>query len=319
MEPEPRSIETKQEPENIQVEDRYKLVFLQVDKRLVNLELVLGELNEKIKSLKVIDPETANAIQERLDDLEDLIMVGTLGGTELKEMLENINSQINEVAKKTAALSPEEYQKIESSLLQKIDERVSTLPSAPSNLQEEITRLGERIKTLETEAMGKIVSEVTDLRAETSKEIRDVKEKVSGLSSVKPDIDIKFLSSRLNSLKESVEYMLNRKAEIDMNIENLRKALAQIALKVEQMPSAEPSHGIPSSVEQRISNLEDRIGFLADELRAKKFKEERGDAGLPITLSTQIDELLEKIVNLESRLRVIERRDKESAGPIVVE
>lgn len=319
MEPESTDFKINQEPEKTDVEDKYKLAFLQIDKRLINLELALGELNEKIKNLKVIDSETANTIQERLEDLEDLIMVENLGGVELKKTLEGINSQIDELSKKTAILPPEEYQKIEASLLQKIDEKISTLPSSPSTLQEEVGRLNERIKVLETDVVQKIVSEVADLRNEMSKEIRDVKDRVSGLGTIKPDIDIKFLSSRLNSLKENVEYLLNRKTEIDMRMENLQKMLAQLALKAEQTPVEKPSIEIPSSIEQRISSLEDKVGLLADKLRTREIDE--GKREVPMALNMQINELLDKIVNLESRLRAVEGGIQKSTKiePVIVE
>ncbi|MEM5879667.1 MAG: hypothetical protein QXU74_04230, partial [Candidatus Aenigmatarchaeota archaeon] len=49
------------------VEDKFKFALLQVDKRLVNLEIAIGEINEKIKSLTAVDAETINEIKERLD------------------------------------------------------------------------------------------------------------------------------------------------------------------------------------------------------------------------------------------------------------
>ena len=322
------SAETKQGPEKAEVEDRYKLTFLQTDKRLINLELALGELSEKIKGLKTVDAETINSIQERLDDLEDLIMVENLGEVELKKVLGDMNSkmaQVSELSKAPPGMSSEELQRFEASILQKVDEKFSNLPTIPSNqltsLQEEITRLSERTRLLETEVIQKIVSEVADLRTEMSKEVRDVKDKLSGIGAIKPEIDIKFLSSRLNSLKESVEYMLNRKAELDMKMENLQKALAQVALKTEQLPVEKTSLEISSSIERRLDDIEEKVGFLADRIRSKEMEGGVKGQGTPVDLNMQINEILDKIVYLESRLRAVEKgmQKSEKVEPVILE
>lgn len=301
-----------QKPENVEIEDRYKLTFLQMDKRFINLELAIGDLSEKIKGLKSVDSETINAVQERLDDLEDLIMVENLGGLELKKTLDSINSQIADLSKRTAGVSSEEIQKVEASILQKVNERVSSLPPAPLNqtgLQEEIARLNERTKNLETVVIQKIVSEISDLRTETSKEIRDVKDQISGIGATKSDIDIKFLSSRLNSLKDSVEFMLNRKAETDIKLENLQKAMSQIALKVEQTSIEKTLSEIPP-VEQKLSESEPR-----------EFESEPREEESSAFLSTDIGNLLEKIARLENKIKIMEKEVHKStkSGPMVLE
>jgi len=330
LEPEAESGKVEEESEKKAVEGKYKLAFLQMDKRLVNLELALGELSEKIKDLKPADPEAVKAVQERLDELEDSTMVEQFGELELKRIFEGISSEIAELSKKVAVIPAEEIQRIESLVLKNVDEKMSALPKSalPSvsanqiaRLQEDISGLGERVRLLETDVIQKVVSEVSELRTETSKEIRDIRDRMSGTGTIKPDIDIKFLSSRLNSLKESVEYMLNRKAELDMKIENLQKALAQLALKVEKMPAEKVSPEIPPFVEQRLSELEGKIGFLMDKLESRGFG--GGKKGeLPADVNAQIDELLDKIVRIESRLSEIEREEvgkPTKREPIIVE
>jgi len=301
-----------QKPENVEIEDRYRLTFLQMDKRFINLELAIGDLSEKIKGLKSVDSETINAVQERLDDLEDLTMVENLGGLELKKTLDSINSQIADLSKRTASVSPEEIQKVEASILQKVNERVSSLPPAPLNqtgLQEEIARLNERTKNLETGVIQKIVSEISDLRTETSKEIRNLNDQISGIGATKSDIDIKFLSSRLNSLKDSVEFMLNRKAETDIKLENLQKALSQIALKVEQTSIEKTPSEIPP-VEQKLS-----------ESGPREFESEPREEESSAFLSTDIGNLLEKIARLENKIKMMEKEVQKStkSGPMVLE
>ncbi|MHA1743339.1 MAG: hypothetical protein ACTSV6_03695, partial [Candidatus Heimdallarchaeota archaeon] len=54
------------------VEDKFKLSLLQIEKRFVDLEVALGELNEKIKK---VDVKAISEMKQRMEDIEDLIMV----------------------------------------------------------------------------------------------------------------------------------------------------------------------------------------------------------------------------------------------------
>ncbi|MEM5853501.1 MAG: hypothetical protein QXS37_02835 [Candidatus Aenigmatarchaeota archaeon] len=462
----------------MEVEDKFKFALLQVDKRLVNLEVAIGEINEKIKSLTTVDVETINQIKERLDELEDLIMVENLGGLELKRFLENIDSRTTELSQKTASLSEsvknfeekiselkggydtsalkdninklekniekienelkdinkrmseltpaqevsrlennlgsitskideivgkieslepsilkkveekifdlkdivtglegriksvEEMRKslisleekiselkerirvTESSMLKKVDEKISVLPliseqilsfgeeisklkEEASNLhrkseqlitlENEIKRLEERIRPLETQIIQRVVSEISELRSETSKEIKEIKDKISGMIATKSEIDIKFLSSRFNALKENVDYLLNRKAEFDMKIDNLQKALAKIAEKVEEMASKPP---IPASFEERLASMEKKIEAMPDEIfgNIKNVISQlpgsvREGSLAKSDVDTDIKKLLEKIAILEDKIISLKEyvKGSESGRPLIVE
>lgn len=513
MGPEEESSSQKGDSEN-----KYKFALLQVDKRLVNLEIAVGEINEKVGGLKSFDQETLDEIKERIDDLEDLSMVENLGGTELKKTLEDINSKTNELSQKTDLLSGEmkkiqipapqteqiaslkdeitrmgeEIEPLETSLLKKIDERVSEI-SLPTDkivnfekeiagvkeritklalktenlalkteemaaagplaevqpaverrissleekvgelpneiyenfqkaikseskeisrlaekiddfesefanlkektrplgnvkdemkqlessilkrvndkitgisllseqmvklgneiagiedrikssvdieerirpLQEEVSRLKEKTSPMGTEVIQRVVSEVADLRTETSREIKEIKDRISGISVTKSDIDIKFLSSRLNSLKESVDYLINRKAEIDMKLENFQKAMAQFVLKTEQIVAAKPAAEVPSSVNRRLSALEEKVEELPNEIfenfqkamsqAASKPEQTGGEKAKKSFggLDVEINELLAKIDFLENRLKTLEKEKMKSGKgePVIV-
>lgn len=153
-----------------------------------------------------------------------------------------------------------------------------------------------------------------------------------GISATKSDIDIKFLSSRLNSLKENVDYLINRKAEVDMKLDNFQKAMAQFILKTEQMIATRPEPEVAPLVSRRLDALEERIEKLPGEIiedfvkamakatskqeqtfpsearGVKMVDVERGRS--PTDFGLQVNDLLEKINSLENKLRIMERQRK---------
>jgi len=207
--------------------------------------------------------------------------------------------------------------------LSKLKEESSSLGTKVEQtaiLENEVKRLNERIRLLEGQIIQRVASEISDLRTETSGEIKEIKDKISGIIATKSEIDIKFLSSRLNSLKENVDYLLNRKAEFDMKLENLKMALTKLAEKVEELANMPPA---TVSVEERIKNLEERIEKMPDEIfnnfknailqlpsskqQKVKIETEKSD------LDSDIKRLLEKLSFLESKIMSLED-DVKSSG-----
>jgi hypothetical protein len=362
--------------------DKYKLTLLQIDKRFVDLELAVGELSEKIKAF---DPQVIADLQEKIDSLDSLIMTESLGVMEFKKMMENLEKRFEEIPKE-AALSPENLNKLtssilpalESSILPKIETRISEIerkltsisikPSSPEleqrlenisaelkNLvaytQNEIKNIKEKIRPFDQEIVQKIVSEVSDLRTEVSKEIRYIKEKIEGERATKSDIDLKFLGSRVNTLKESVDFLLNRKVEIDQKIENLEKALARLSgmtgetlpegviedvenarkelikkieraeevsqeleKKLELVKKVEgpAPFVIPEKINERLASLEKKLSLLESEILPGK---------MPTFPGKEISELISRIRALEARINALERAPQKpkKVEPIVLE
>lgn len=85
-----------EEPEDFkEVEDKFKLSILQVDKRLVDLEIAVSELQRIIESPLESD-EDVEGLKKRLEDIEDLIMVEQAGILELKKMMEGEKAGVAE-------------------------------------------------------------------------------------------------------------------------------------------------------------------------------------------------------------------------------
>jgi prefoldin subunit 5 len=329
-----------------EVEDRYKLTFNQIDKRFVNLELAVGELNENLK--KALDQTSIDDLKQRLDDVEDLIMVENAGVIELKNMLEPIQESLENPKEIKFSTSPEDIEKfaksilprLESSILSKIDFRIhgieEKIKSTPlesdvsqikshidsvldelkgvvTETRKEIENLKDSVQPMDKEIVKKIVSEISDVRLEFGKEVMYLKEKVEGERTTKSDIDLKFLSSRVNTLKDSVDFLVNRKTELDQKIENLENMIAQLPSKAENILSADVMKKIQDnkgelefanlgSLYDRLSALEDKVSSL--ETTTEKPKNEKEVSNF---LDKQIDELLDKIISLDTRIGILER------------
>jgi len=187
-------------------EEKFKFALSQIDKRLMNLEIAIGEIQEKLKKREDED------LREKIEEIEDLVMLDVLGQIELKKFIEETRKKLEDVGKIGVDV-----------------ERIAEEVKKRIGVGDDIKRLEERVRVLENEVLKKIADEVADLRNEMNKEIRDLRDRIMGIGETKSEIDLKFLSSRLKTLKENVDYLMNRKTELEMKIEEMRKAISRLS------------------------------------------------------------------------------------------
>ena len=356
-------VKEAQPKEEKKVEESLQRKMLLLEKKFIDMELSFEELKEKIKGA---DSNVLAEIEQRLEDLEDMGLVDALGVTELNNLLGNIEKRYEELAsrKPVISMTPEDIGKIsisvmpvvEAAVISKVEDRLKAIPTvahvAPEDLDKalvgikgDIEYLKGRTKPVEQEILQKVVSEIADLRTETGKEIREVKDKIEGVATTKSDIDIKFLSSRVNAMKENVDFMMNRKAETDMKIENLKKAILKIAegaVSTDIIRAIENNERILADLTERVGSIENslktsessesgkvfykKISSMYDEMN-KKLEEAKRTPSIqsfktePLTASdAQINELIDKIIFLESRMKAIENSlERKGRNPIILE
>ena len=356
-------VKETQPKEEKKVEESLQRKMLLLEKKFIDMELSFEELKEKIKGA---DSNVLAEIEQRLEDLEDMGLVDALGVTELNNLLGNIEKRYEELAsrKPVISMTPEDIGKIsisvmpvvEAAVISKVEDRLKAIPTvahvAPEDLDKalvgikgDIEYLKGRTKPVEQEILQKVVSEIADLRTETGKEIREVKDKIEGVATTKSDIDIKFLSSRVNAMKENLDFMMNRKAETDMKIENLKKAILKIAegaVSTDIIRAIENNERILADLTERVGSIENslktsessesgkvfykKISSMYDEMN-KKLEEAKKTPNIqsfktePLTASdAQINELIDKIIFLESRMKAIENSlERKGRNPIILE
>lgn len=294
-------------------EDKFKLSLLSIEKRFVELEGATGELQQKVQNIQA--PDTKE-LEERMSDLEDLVVVEQAGIEELKGMLES--QQESE-----GGISAEDVEKIIAPIASKIrndlENRINNLKNSLQNQQNtqqtneikskltkfeaqlqaihhfraELDNLRNKVDPLNPDTIKSIVAEISDLRIETSREIRELKEKVGNAPLY---ADIQFLSNRVKDLKLTVDNLLNMKVEIDAKILNMERNLA------------EGSGGSSSVAANLISEVEDtkkllfgvqkRISLLDSEIKGMHAEPKTMEAG-------KMQEMLKEVEGLYTRLNEI--------------
>lgn len=315
-------------------EEKFKISLINLEKKILDLESVVGELSEQIKKIDL------DKIRSRIEEFEDLTMVSNLALLDLKkkveekrltdeelkrivdeikpdvtarlvEFKEEFAQKIPELGKGFADLKKEMSQlrtdfKVldqrikelkESPLLGELDSKVTRLETGLKEVQREhedfersVLKLSsdfrnfrKKISQLEERDIKKILSEISLSRSEFSREIREIREQLESLAEKTSGVDLTLLSSKFNSLKESVDYLLNRKVETDMKLKTIEESLSKVISSGEV---------VPQNILKSMEKLSEKLKTL--------------EGGLNYLKTTVIDEIGEKVGELERRLRMIE-------------
>jgi predicted nuclease with TOPRIM domain len=70
-------------------------------------------------------------------------------------------------------------------------------------------------------------------------------------------------------LKENVDYLLNRKTEFDMKLDNLQKNLAKLTERMEEMGKSDLNFEIKKLLE-KLSILESRVTSLEKDVKSSR-------------------------------------------------
>lgn len=190
------------------LENKVKLSLLQAEKRLVDLELSVAELKETGEKLKDFDPSQLqqlsglDELKQKVDDIEDLIMVETVGIEELKKMMTGSQPTEQQTTGETAA-QPQELPK---DLQDKM--------AAVEQLQGKVENIGQIEQQIQN-----VVSEISSLR----NELTMMKTTAPG---VKFGPEFQLLSTKIDNMKRIVDDLLTRKVELDLKIEGVERSVA---------------------------------------------------------------------------------------------
>ncbi|MBS3055283.1 MAG: hypothetical protein J4452_02200 [Candidatus Aenigmarchaeota archaeon] len=225
------------------LEDKFKLTLLQIEKRFVDLEIGLSEIKDKMKD---VSPEQLTSLNQRLDDIEDLTMVENAAVIELKKMLEDISQKFSPVP---AAMS--EMPKL-TGRLDAIEKEVDEVSARPAGIE-----VAERVTKLETELLGMqskktqippemdelqkrigdMSQRLTNLKMEYEDAAKNIEVRLKGImSSVSgvPVADLDFIDSRLQSLRTAVDMMSDKKVETDLKMAGLEEKILLLNQKIKE-------------------------------------------------------------------------------------
>ena len=306
-----------EEKEEQNAEEKFKISLLNLERKILDLEGLIADLSKKVKEVEKVKSE--------IEDLEDLTMVGNLAVIDLKKKVEEVKvdkgklqSLINEVEALKNTLKPlkSEIEEIKKVLpMEEMKEKISFLENMTKRLSEEnkefqtnfseltltINKIKKDISRLEEEGLKKILSEITSIRSEMYKEIRGLKEQVEELEKKTSSVDIALLASKFNSLKENVDYLLNRKVEIDMKMKNLEESISKI-MSQEFLP--ENIVNDLTRISERTRSLEERVESLKAIVVGMGEKIKKVESS-KISTEAPSSEILRRLKNVEEELKNI--------------
>ncbi len=153
-------------------EDRVKLGSLINEKRFAELELKIGELNQKLNEITTDYPK----LKERSGEIEDLLNIINLGLGEYKDDFEKINSSFSEFKK-----IPETLESVRTNLESKMRELNESVTSLTANV-DVLKSLKEDIVKNSEEAVSSKVKVLEEGIERNRVEVEHVKRDLEGFS-----------------------------------------------------------------------------------------------------------------------------------------
>ena len=226
----------------VKPEDKFKLSLLNIQKRFVDIEFAISEIAARVKD---IDPENLKTLDQRIESLEDMIMVEQAGVHELKHIMQNVDN----VFQTTATLRDVEDMRERVRRVENLARAAAEMTDLPAELSQE-TR--QRIKSVEdnvAELMDKSVEVVSPMEvAEMRRSLGNLDERVSlmrmSVEDLKRNIDKRvqdgikgaqittadfgFISTKINSLKTAIDILSDKRIENEMKITALEQRLANV-------------------------------------------------------------------------------------------
>jgi hypothetical protein len=226
--------------------------LLNLEKRIVDAELTVAQLNDKLKSL---DLSMVSDLKQKEEDLEDLVLVNNAGINELKKMLES-------PAQPVAAVPDELKNKVEQ-----LSNEVETLKQAKPEEPAEDVRKYIDDKLAEVESR---MPQSSELNVDyTRNELSLIKTRLAALE--KSMSEPKLSDPILNELQSIREDLLTVKSKVAstekytqdtrMDLDKLRPSVARL----ENIANFNPT------IEQAEAKIEQMMGLIAkvDETIAK--------------------------------------------------
>ena len=226
----------------VKPEDKFKLSLLNIQKRFVDIEFAISEIAARVKD---IDPENLKTLDQRIESLEDMIMVEQAAVLELKRVMEGVDQSFRGVA----SLRDVEDMRERVRRVENLARAAAEMTDLPADLSEE-TR--QRIKSVEdnvAELMDKSVEVVSPMEvAEMRRSLGNIDERVTlmrmSVDDLKRNIDKRvqdgikgaqittadfgFISTKINSLKTAIDILSDKRIENEMKITALEQRLANV-------------------------------------------------------------------------------------------
>jgi len=337
-----KKAETDSKLQNMEMELR-KIRSVTVEKApegmIEKLNLLVKETEEKLGRFRVIE-EKAREIEMSLGKMKEI------GEPQFVKEFSEIKDDLTGLSRKLSETEGS-IQKIEEfgknvdalrSMMDNLTERIVSLEKSYVGIKEmpDLTQKIEEMKTAEipqaAELSGKI-SETSAIVQDLTNRLNDLNKRIEMLESTQKSLEsgerevqdiTPLVEKRLEEISKEIPSIIESQiSPLNKRMDSLEKGLAGLSREEEPEGLKKALEGL----EIKITEMEKMLATTEERYR-KEFegiksivRESVTKIGAPATFETQLNELMEKTVFLESRLGAIERVVRESirAQPVVLE
>lgn len=214
--------------------------ILEIEKRVVDLELAVNELKEGFKGL---DLNAISELKQRLEDVEDLVMVENAGIIELKKMLE-------EATKVPPTPAPE--------------------ITLPPNLEERLVSLEEKIKSIR-------IPEIPSLQPLEERIMASIETTRSDLYSKISDMEKRFVDfeGRLSSIPDFEKLKTETKNAVLSSLPDFKKVESKLMESIESFKTDIDMK--KHAIEKIAAGIEEQLKMPLPERAVEELKRIRND------------------------------------------
>jgi chromosome segregation ATPase len=226
----------------VKPEDRFKLSLLSMDKRFMDLEFAISEIAARVKD---IDPENLKTLDQRIESMEDMVMVEQAAVLELKRVMEGVDQGFRDVASlrdvedmrervrrvENLARAAAEMTDLPAELSQETRQRLKSLEDGVSELKEKVVEVVSPMEVAEMRrGLGNLGERMSIMRMAVDDLKRNIDKRVQeGIKGAQiTTADFGFIDSKVNSLKTAIDILSDKRVENEMKIAAMEQRLANV-------------------------------------------------------------------------------------------
>ncbi len=235
-------------------EDKVKLSLLNMERRFVDIEFAVSELVSKMKS---VDTEDVKSVNQRVEELEDLVLVEQVGLTELKNIMQKVDSELQgSVNKEDVSIIKERVKRIEN-LARAAAQMVDISAELPEEAQLRLNALEKAVAELKTTPVPQAINpmEIADIKrnmnvlndkvtklkisiGDLEIGMRDKIKKAVKSSEIKT-VDFDYVGSKIESLNSTIDMLSEKRMETELKVASLEQRIEEAEKQAEQsVPAA---------------------------------------------------------------------------------
>lgn len=310
--------------------DRVKLSLLNMQKRFVDIEFVISEI---VSRLKAINVDELKVDKQRIDDIEDMVLVEQAGIMELQKLLQKVDKSI------ASAVSTEDVSIVKSRV-----KRIESLARAAAQMVDISAELPEEGKMRLEKLEGAIAEmkavpapqridpmEIADIKRNMNV-IEDNIDKLKGSlgelqlgmkgkienamkGSQVVGVDFDYVNSKLNSIKTAIDILSDKRLETDLNLSGLEHKLEALSKErtettpIKMFEVVKEGRKGMDMLKIRMESVERVVGELSKNMRQVEISAQRFESFEKLSaLQNEVDNKLRQFTFVKDETKRLSNR-----------